>query len=135
MASGRTTIVGFDSAWADNPRAPGAICCLRLQGSVVLSFGEPELASFSQALAYAQQEHAGSDLCLVALDQPTIVPNLAGSRPVDRVAGSLISWLGGGVQPAHRSKLGMFADAAPIWRFKAARGAPRVLGRPRPACS
>ena len=123
MSAVRTTIVGFDSAWADNPRAPGAICCLRLQGSIALSFGEPELASFSQALAYVQREHVASDLCLVALDQPTIVPNVHGSRPVDRVAGSLISWLGGGVQPANRSKLGMFDDAAPIWRFKEALGA------------
>ncbi len=30
----------------------------------------------------------------------------------------MISWLGGGVQPANRSKIGMFDDAAPIWRFK-----------------
>ncbi|MNL30007.1 hypothetical protein D3C87_1517190 [compost metagenome] len=60
---------------------------------------------------------------MVALDQPTIVPNLTGSRPVDKVAGSLISWIGGGVQPASRSKVGMFDDAAPIWRFKQSLGA------------
>lgn len=60
---------------------------------------------------------------MVALDQPTIVPNLTGSRPVDKVAGSLISWIGGGVQPASRSRMGMFDDAAPIWRFKQALGA------------
>ncbi len=59
----------------------------------------------------------------MAIDQPTIVPNLTGSRPVDRVAASVISWVGGGVQPANRSKLGMFDDAAPIWRFKADLGA------------
>ncbi len=123
MSAGRTTVVGFDSAWADNPRAPGAICCLRLQGSALLSFGEPELASFSQAFEYIQQERVACDLVLVAIDQPTIVPNIAGSRPVDRVAASLISWLGGGVQPANRSKLGMFDDAAPVWRFKEALGA------------
>jgi predicted RNase H-like nuclease len=56
---------------------------------------------------------------LVALDQPTIVRNEAGSRPVDKIAGSLISWLGGGVQPANRSKVGMFDDNAPIWAFLA----------------
>ena len=57
---------------------------------------------------------------LVAIDQPTIVPNATGMRPVDRVAASLVSWLGGGVQPANRGKIGMFDDAAPIWRFLAA---------------
>ena len=123
MSAKGTTIIGFDSAWADNPKAPGAICCIRLLNSSLLSFGEPELASFSQALAYVQQEHGASDLCLVAIDQPTIVANIASSRPGDRVAGSLISWLGLGVQTANRSKLGMFGDTAPIWRFKEALGA------------
>lgn len=42
---------------------------------------------------------------------------------IDRIAGALISWLGGGVQPANRSKIGMFDDAAPIWKFKEALGA------------
>ncbi len=123
MSAARTTIIGFDSAWADNPSAPGAVCCIRLQSSAFASFREPELASFNQALTVTRQEHLASDLCLVAIDQPTVVPNMTSSRPVDRVAGSLISWLGGGVQPANRSKLGMFDDAAPIWRFKEALGA------------
>ena len=133
MSAERKTIVGFDSAWVDNPRAPGSVCCVRLRGSVLLSFGAPEPASFNQALAIIDRERAASDLCLVALDQPTIVPNVTGSRPVDRVAGSLISWLGGGVQPANRSKLGMFDDDAPIWRFKEALGATEDPERARVA--
>jgi predicted RNase H-like nuclease len=56
-------------------------------------------------------------LTLVAIDQPTIVPNQSGMRPAERVAASAISWLGGGVQPANRSRIGMFDDGAPIWRF------------------
>jgi len=39
-------------------------------------------------------------------------------RPVDRVAASLVSYIGGGVQPANRSKELLFGDAAPFWRFK-----------------
>jgi superfamily I DNA/RNA helicase len=27
-APGTTSIIGFDSAWTDNPRAPGAICTI-----------------------------------------------------------------------------------------------------------
>jgi predicted RNase H-like nuclease len=76
------------------------------------------LASFSEAEAIIRAETLEVGKSLIALDQPTIVPNLSGSRPVDKVAGALISWVGGGVQPANRSKLGMFDDAAPIWRFK-----------------
>lgn len=116
------SFIGFDSAWTDKPNAPGAICIIRLKRNSV-SFVEPELASFDQSLHVIEAEKNTSDLCLVALDQPTIVPNLTSMRPVDRVAASLISWLGGGVQPANRSKKGMFDDAAPIWHFKQRLGA------------
>lgn len=123
MAEIRTSIIGFDSAWADNPKAPGAVCAIHLWEGGQTSFVEPELASFDRALAFIERERADSRLCLVALDQPTIVLNTASCRPVDRVAGSLIAWLGGGVQPANRSKIGMFDDAAPIWQFKEELGA------------
>ncbi|ACL56572.1 hypothetical protein [Methylobacterium nodulans] len=79
--------------------------------------------SFDAALAAIEAEGAACSLRLVALDQPTLVPNATGMRPVDRVAASLISWLGGGVQPANRAKIGMFDDAAPHWRFKERLGA------------
>ncbi len=78
----------------------------------------PTLVTFDQALELIRAEARVSDLRIVAIDQPTIVPNQTGMRPVDRAAASVISWLGGGVQPANRSKIGMFDDAAPIWRFK-----------------
>ncbi|KSV76429.1 hypothetical protein N185_14840 [Sinorhizobium sp. GW3] len=114
------SVIGFDSAWTDNPKAPGAICVIRLNSQGASLHLEPRLASFSEAAELVRAERSQVSKCLVALDQPTIVPNLGGSRPVDKVAGSLISWVGGGVQPANRSKLGMFDDSAPIWRFKQA---------------
>ena len=112
------TVVGFDSAWTDNARAPGAVCAIRCDHQGRLSSSDLQLASFAQAFDFIAAEHSKCDVCVVALDQPTIVPNLGGMRPVDKVAASLISWLGGGVQPANRSKKGMFDDDAPIWRFK-----------------
>jgi predicted RNase H-like nuclease len=114
----QTSIIGFDSAWTDHPRRPGAVCAIRIDAAGHRSFVEPQLASFDRALDFIEREKTLSSRCLVALDQPTIVPNSTGMRPVDRIAASLISWLGGGVQPANRSKIGMFDDAAPIWRFK-----------------
>lgn len=117
------SIIGFDSAWTDSPKAPGAICTIRIDKSGQRSLVPPTLVSFNQALAVIEDEAPVSDLRIVALDQPTIVPNLTSMRPVDRVAASLISWLGGGVQPANRSKIGMFDDTAPVWRFKERLGA------------
>jgi predicted RNase H-like nuclease len=37
-----------------------------------------------------------------------------------KVAASLVSFVGGGVQPANRSKTGMFCDDAPVWAFLSA---------------
>ena len=106
MAAATTSIIGFDSAWVDKPTAPGAVCSIRLTEGGRREFVEPQLASFAQALEFIREEQRHSERCLVALDQPTIVPNAPSCRPVDRVAGSLISWLGGGVQPANTSKTG-----------------------------
>ncbi len=108
--------VGFDSAWADNPRRPGSICALGER------FEPPRPAGFDAALAFVRDGHAGGDPTILAIDQPTIVPNVAGARPADRVAAALMSWSGGGVQPAFRGKAALFGDGAPIWRFLAALG-------------
>ena len=54
---------------------------------------------------------------LVAIDQPTIVPNQTGSRPVDGVARPLMGRLRSAVQSASRSKTPLFGDNAPIWKF------------------
>lgn len=119
---GRKCIVGFDSAWTDKPSSPGAICVLTSSDGS-WQFAPPRLCRFSDALEAIHKEREKADFCLVAIDQPTIVPNAAGSRPVDKIAASVISFVGGGVQPANRSKLGMFDDAAPIWKFKSELGA------------
>lgn len=115
-----TVIFGFDSAWTDAPKAPGAICALAFDEQGQFAFHEPRLVSFAEALVFIDSLRHGFALSLVALDQPTIVPNAGGSRPVDKVAASLVSFVGGGVQPANRSKIGMFCDNAPIWPFVSA---------------
>lgn len=111
--------VGFDSAWTDKANAPGAICSVSYEDGRFTSFEPPRLVSSTQALDFIHAVHAAGPT-LVAIDQPTIVPNATGMRPVDRIAATLVSWLGGGVQPANRGKIGMFDDAAPIWFFLAA---------------
>jgi predicted RNase H-like nuclease len=119
IAPGAVTLVGFDSAWVDNPKAPGAICALHIGEGHTHGFFEPRLVGFDAA-ADLVNLWARDGVVLVALDKPTIVVNDTGARLVDRVAGSLIGWLGGGVQPAYRGKASMFGDHAPVWRFFAA---------------
>ncbi|GBQ42125.1 DUF429 domain-containing protein [Komagataeibacter europaeus] len=109
--------IGFDSAWTDNPKAPGAICAIGIENRHPVQFHTPRPVSFDQALTFIQNVRCGDGATLIALDQPTIVPNLTSMRPVERVAASLVSWLGGGVQPSSRKRKGMFCDASPIWHF------------------
>jgi predicted RNase H-like nuclease len=112
-----TIIFGFDSAWTDAAKAPGAICAIAFDERGQVEFHEPRLVSFADARAFIGSLRQDFSVSLVALDQPTVVPNSAGSRPVDKVAGSLISFVGGGVQPANRGKIGMFCDDSPVWSF------------------
>ena len=125
MTAGREAFVGFDSAWAGN--APGGIAAATFSKNRSVEIRFPEPASFDHAAAIVEELKSTHDYVLIAIDQPTIVPNQTGSRPVDRVAASLISRLGGGVQPANQgktksgrtiqSKVRMFGPEAPIWRF------------------
>lgn len=117
------TYIGFDSAWTDNPKAPGAICAIGIEDGRCARFHAPQLVSFNQALTFVQNARSEDGVTLIALDQPTVVPNLTSMRPIERAVASLISWLGGGVQPSNRGRLGMFCDASPIWRFLTALGA------------
>lgn len=117
MATHTATFTGFDSAWTDNPRKPGAIASIALSADGSLRLSSPEPATFDDARASILAMASKARLHVVAIDQPTIVPNNSGSRPADKVAASLIGKMKGGVQPANRGKAGMFDDDAPIWRF------------------
>jgi predicted RNase H-like nuclease len=110
------TYIGFDSAWTSGNK--GAICSVTFKGPTPPEVQLPKMVSFDEAVCFIRERHQGG-ITLIALDQPTVVPNQTGMRPVDRVAGYLLGWLGGAAQPANRSRIGMFDDGSPIWRFVA----------------
>ena len=72
---------------------------------------------FDAAAAFVERLHDAGRRTLVAIDQPTIVRNLASMRPCERVVASVASRSGGGIQPANLGKVAMFGDDAPISRF------------------
>ena len=111
-----TIVFGFDSAWTN--KVKGAICYISFDADGNQNFCEPKLASFAEAADCILAKSNGFHFTLVAIDQPTIVKNQRGSRLVDRIAGSVIGFSGGGVQPANTSKESMFGPSAPIWEFK-----------------
>jgi len=58
------------------------------------------------------------------LDQPTIVVNPAGQRPVENIVGSAISLRYGGMQPANADREEMVGATAPMWPFLTRFGGP-----------
>ena len=111
----KEAFVGFDSAWAGN--RVGAISYAVFREANLERLSLPRVADFADAAGIIKDLQAECDDVLVAVDQPIIVNNQTLSRPVDRVAGSLMGSLGSGTQPANRNKAAMFGNNAPIWTF------------------
>ncbi len=113
--SNQIVIVGFDAAWSRNNK--GAICAAHFVDGRCSRAHRPRIVGYDDAIRFINEVEKPGVPLLVALDQPTIVPNLNGSRPVDKVAASVVSFVGGGVQPASRAKTALFGDDAPVWEF------------------
>ena len=61
---------------------------------------------------------------IVLLDQPTIVKNAAGQRPVENIVSSPVGLRYGGMQPANTARVEMFGKEAPVWQFLSRFGGP-----------
>ena len=111
-------VVGFDSAWSSRSDAAGGICVLNYSENGFKLSHSPEIAGFNRASKIIGDLAEVSSKTIVMIDQPTIVPNDFGMRPVEKLVASVISFIGGGVQPSNRNKENMFGDDAEIWKFQ-----------------
>ena len=116
-------IVGFDSAWTrtNTGAIVGAVVDDR---GAIRELGQPQLVRYQEAteiLSGWQRAHAPSST-LVLLDQPTIVANSTGQRPVEQIVCSTIGRRRGGMQPANKGRVDMFGAMAPVWEFLAGFG-------------
>ena len=120
-----TLLVGFDSAWtAINSGA--LVGVLRADDGRLRELGSPQVVNYREAehaiLEWqAQQKPAAT---IVMLDQPTIVKNAAGQRPVENIVGPLVNRRYGGMQPANTARREMFGQDAPVWPFLTRFGGP-----------
>jgi len=120
-----TLVVGFDSAWT--PNHSGALIGLfRTDDGKFHELGLPQVVNYSEAEdAIARwQDQQKPATTIVTLDQPTIVNNAAGQRPVENLVASPVSLRYGGVQPANTARKEMFGKNAPLWRFLTRFGGP-----------
>ena len=120
-----TLLVGFDSAWT--PTNSGAVAgVLRAGDGTYHELGSPQVVNYRAAEAAIlewQAQHVPA-ATLVLLDQPTIVKNAAGQRPVENIVASPVSRRYGGMQPANTARKEMFGEDAPVWRFLSRFGGP-----------
>ena len=118
--------VGFDSAWG--VKNSGAIAYAVFDGDNLETISLPQLADFPDATRIINMLGRECDYVLVAIDQPIIVPNPNGSRPVDLVARSIMAQLRSAAQSASRNREAMFGDNAPVWGFISRIGPPEYAG-------
>ncbi|MCC6628847.1 MAG: DUF429 domain-containing protein [Chloroflexi bacterium] len=116
-ATGAAVVTGYDSAWGD--RQPGALASIVTAPTGAATFFAPALATFDEAGRLGIDLAARTRFSLLAIDQPTVVPNRTGMRPVERALAPVLARRGGAIQPAYRERA-LFADGAPIWRLLAA---------------
>jgi predicted RNase H-like nuclease len=111
-------LVGFDSAWT--PTNSGALVGgLLLADGTFRELGPLQTVDYHEAAAIILRwQHAECPVAtMVLLDQPTIVKNATGQRPVENLVSSLVSLRYGGMQPANTGRTEMFGRDAPIWGF------------------
>ncbi|MBW2279348.1 MAG: DUF429 domain-containing protein [Deltaproteobacteria bacterium] len=114
----RTLLVGFDSAWTPN-NSGALVGVLRSDGGQIEELGLPQVVNYLEAgeAILSWQNQTKPATTIVLLDQPTIVPNFSGQRPVENLVASPVSRRYGGVQPANTERVEMFGEDAPVWRF------------------
>jgi predicted RNase H-like nuclease len=114
----RVLLVGFDSAWT--PNNSGALAGLiLLDTNSFEELGPPQIADYEEAeeIILQWQAEFRPATTLILLDQPTIVTNPRGQRPVENIVGSAVSLRYGGVQPANTSRDDMCGASPPVWQF------------------
>jgi predicted RNase H-like nuclease len=118
-------LVGFDSAWTRNNRG-ALVGVLQHDDGTFQELGVPRTVDYREAEGVILEWQSGHlpTATIVLLDQPTIVKNAAGQRPVENLVSSPVGRRYGGVQPANTAKEGMFGKAAPVWQFLARFGGP-----------
>lgn len=120
-----TLLVGFDSAWT--PTNSGAsVGLIHRSNGTFIELGTPQPVGYPQAESQILKWQAdfAPTATVIMLDQPTIVNNAAGQRPVENIVASSVSLRYGGVQPANTSKEEMFGVGAPVWPFLRRFGGP-----------
>ena len=120
-----TLLVGFDSAWT-RTKSGAIVGVHRFDDGTFHDLGAPRTVNYREAedvILKWQAEHRPT-ATIILLDQPTIVKNASGQRPVENIVSSPVGLRYGGVQPANTARVEMFGKEAPVWQFLTRFGGP-----------
>jgi hypothetical protein len=100
-----TLLIGFDSAWTAH-NSGAIVGVLSGADGSFRELGPPQIVNYAQGqeVILAWQTELAPAATIILLDQPTIVPNPEGHRPVENIVGSMVSRRYGGMQPANTSQ-------------------------------
>ncbi len=120
-----TLLVGFDAAWT-RTKSGALVGVLQLDDGTFRCLGVPQRVNYREAEAVILRWQAEQVLTatIVLLDQPTIVKNATGQRPVENIVASPVSLRRGGMFPANTNREEMFGIGAPVWPFLTRFGGP-----------
>lgn len=113
-----TLIIGFDSAWSERNRG-AIVAVVRESDGTIREAGLPKLANFDDAEQAIDEwkDHYQPESTVIMIDQPIIVRNATGQRPVEQIVSSSVGKRRGGMQPANTGKAALFGPVAPVFRF------------------
>jgi predicted RNase H-like nuclease len=129
-------LVGFDSAWTA-ANAGALVGLFRCEDRTFQELGPPQVVDYRKAeqVILEWQRTLNPASTIVLLDQPTIVRNRSGQRPVEHIVGSSVSLRYGGMQPANTAKTEMFGKDAPVCAptdgFRGSAGPPNLAKNAR----
>jgi predicted RNase H-like nuclease len=111
-------LVGFDSAWTATNAGAIVGAVLDADGAI-RELGHPTCVRYEEAAGIVQewQEKHHPSSTLILLDQPTVVKNERGQRPVEQIVCASVCRRRGGTQPAYLGRREMFGTGAPLWKF------------------
>jgi predicted RNase H-like nuclease len=89
---------------------------VRLDDGTLHDLGAPQTVDYpdAESVILEWQTKWVPTWTIFLLDQPTIVKNAAGQRPVENIVGPLVRRRHGGMQPANTAREEMFGKGAPV---------------------
>lgn len=112
----RAWVVGLDLAWGE--RNGDGVCLLKAEGTHAWVVESAHVFGDAALLAWLEARVPRDAPALLCLDAPVVCPNVAGSRPVDRLAQRMFARFHAGPHPANQARCGRVLRVVELLRAR-----------------